>query len=142
LTEAILELVDRVLITLDAQGNVVDMNRAARRVLDLPPGANDHRDACQLLGRIIDPDLLCDDLPDSDAFREIMCRDISKGGIAFYLDERPDFELVVLDLGRGGAARLFTAKVMHVRHAEVDGEEKYLVGCQFTGRVVGRGEAK
>ena len=76
------------------------------------------------------------ELPPQTKFFEVECKDISAGGIAFYLDRPPDFENVVVALGRPPAQTHFTARVVRIATLRRDGKRCYLIGCRFTGRVV------
>jgi PAS domain S-box-containing protein len=74
-------------------------------------------------------------LPSKNRFIEVRCEDISAGGIAFYLGRRPDFTTLVVTLGRPPAESHFSARVVRVVKATLEGRGVYLVGCRFTGRV-------
>jgi PAS domain S-box-containing protein len=74
-------------------------------------------------------------LPTRREFFEVDCRDLSLGGIAFFLDRPPHFESLVVALGRPPALSYFTAHVVHIAHMEQDGRTRYLVGCRFLARV-------
>jgi PAS domain S-box-containing protein len=68
-------------------------------------------------------------------FFEVDCWDISLGGIAFFLDRPPDFQTLVVSLGRPPALNHFTAQVVRVARMEQHGRMRYLVGCRFLERV-------
>jgi hypothetical protein len=74
-------------------------------------------------------------LPSRNHFVEVECRDISAGGIALVLSEPPDFEDLVVALGKPPDESHFTSKVVRVEELEERGGTRYLVGCRFTGRV-------
>lgn len=74
-------------------------------------------------------------LPTRRQFVDVECRDISAGGIAFVLDEVPDFRDLVVALGRSPQLTHFTATVARTCEIEDLGRKRYLVGCRFTGRV-------
>lgn len=74
-------------------------------------------------------------LPARKDFFAVEFRDISAGGISFYLDQRPDFEYLVVVLGRAPEENYFAAQVVRVVNEELDGRQRILVGCRFTGRV-------
>jgi hypothetical protein len=74
-------------------------------------------------------------IPARKDFREIECRDISAGGIAFYMDLPPDFDSLVVALGREPDQSFFTAKVVRVEKTQRNGQGRYLLGCRFLGRV-------
>ncbi|MDZ7619253.1 MAG: PAS domain S-box protein [Patescibacteria group bacterium] len=79
--------------------------------------------------------LIGDQLPPRNRFFEVVCEDISAGGIAFYLDTPPDFKRVVVGLGQSPQLTFFTATIARVAEKEVDGRRQFLVGCRFTGRI-------
>jgi len=74
-------------------------------------------------------------LPTPDDFYDVVCRDISAGGFAFVLDRPPEFESLVVELGLGDSASRFIGQVVRVLPLTEEGEEGYLVGCRFTGRI-------
>lgn len=74
-------------------------------------------------------------LPTMGDFFKVDCRDISGGGISFYLDSPPDFDTLVVAIGRRSAPAHFAARIAHVAKVEHTGRTQYLVGCQFTERV-------
>lgn len=73
--------------------------------------------------------------PAKRLFFEVECKDISAGGIAFYMNRLPDFDTVVLALGKPPIEDYFTARVMRVARTEEQGRIRYLVGCRFLGRI-------
>jgi PAS domain S-box-containing protein len=76
-----------------------------------------------------------DRVPRQEEFFEVECRDISAGGMAFVMNRPPDFQKLVVELGRPPASNQLTAKVVRLQPLERDGEEEYLIGCQFIERV-------
>jgi hypothetical protein len=72
-------------------------------------------------------------VPKTAEFREVLCQDISSGGIAFYWPEAPEFEHVVVGLGAEPKLYL-TARVAHSGPC-ADRSLGHLVGCRFLGRV-------
>lgn len=74
-------------------------------------------------------------LPPRKKFFDVECKDISAGGIAFFLDRAPDFDTLVVALGRPPGERFFSARVVRVAKTDHQGRTRYLVGCRFTGRV-------
>lgn len=74
-------------------------------------------------------------MPPRKEFFPVECNDISAGGISFLYDRRPDFEYLVVALGRPPEETFFTAHVVRVAQEEKEGKTRYLVGCRFTGRV-------
>jgi GAF domain-containing protein len=74
-------------------------------------------------------------LPGEDDFFEVECEDISAGGIAFHLSRPPDFETLVIALGKPPRQSYVSAQVVRCVTTERDGVPGYLVGCSFTGKV-------
>ena len=74
-------------------------------------------------------------LPESEQFFAVRCVEISAGGIAFILDESPDFRYVVVSLDTGVSRGHFTALVVRTTPFEEGGVTRYRVGCKFIGRV-------
>ena len=73
-------------------------------------------------------------LPEEDAFREVRCHDISRGGFSFLWSKPPDFEFVVVSLGKGSHRISLTARV--VRSSPSPGlQDDFLVCCEFLDRV-------
>ena len=73
-------------------------------------------------------------LPARRKFYEVECEDISAGGMGFYMNRPPDFDALVVALGRPPDESFLTARVIRVMKVERDGQRRYLVGCRFTGR--------
>lgn len=74
-------------------------------------------------------------LPGRDDFYPVHCKDISSGGIAFYAEEPPNFETLIVALGRPPYLSRFMARVAYVEQARSATGASYLVGCQFTERL-------
>jgi hypothetical protein len=55
--------------------------------------------------------------------------------LAFYLGQAPQFETLIVALGRGSDLCHFAARVVRVHQEQRDQGPAYLVGCRFTGRV-------
>jgi PAS domain S-box-containing protein len=75
-------------------------------------------------------------IPSRREFFEVRCKDISGSGIAFFLNFLPEFEDLVVGLGRLPALNYFTARVMRVARVEQEGRTSYLVGCRFVARAL------
>jgi len=73
-------------------------------------------------------------MPLRKEFFPVECRDISAGGISFVTEQRPDFEELVVILGRAPAESYFSARVVRVSQ-ETRGKKLFVVGCKFIGRV-------
>jgi len=80
-------------------------------------------------------------MPQRDEFFEVVCEDISAGGVSFYLPQRPQFERLVVALGKPPALTYFTADVVRVAEKDVDGQRRFSLGCRFTGRIRWEGPA-
>lgn len=65
-------------------------------------------------------------------FREMVCSDISRGGISFFLDTSPDFDELAIELKTGSNRMIVLARI--VGHEPVKGLPAVLVRCQFTGK--------
>lgn len=78
-----------------------------------------------------------DKLPDRKKFFEVVCQDISAGGISFLLDNEPLFKRVVVALGKPPRLSFFVAEIVRVQPQDVEGKEKWLIGCRFCGRIKG-----
>lgn len=74
-------------------------------------------------------------LPRKNDFYEVECKDISAGGISFYLDNPPDFQTLVVVLGLAPGLSYFTARVARVVEERINDRVRHVVGCRFIGRV-------
>jgi len=67
-------------------------------------------------------------------FQDVLCKDLSMGGISFYLAEQPDFEHLVIQLGR--ATQQITARAEVLGCMPIPELRPYwLVRCRFIDRV-------
>jgi len=73
-------------------------------------------------------------LPARRKFYEVECEDLSAGGMGFYMNRPPDFDTLVVALGRPPEESFLTARVVRVMKVEQSGQRRYLVGCRFMGR--------
>jgi hypothetical protein len=117
-----------------------------QQVLEHLRGLPSSSDGSELSGRYPYPRVLLiapylgSALPDESRFAMVPCHDISTTGISFYWPRRPAFDYVVVGLGEepGGVKKpnvtYYTARVEHVRAVD-SASGKYLLGCQFIGRV-------
>jgi hypothetical protein len=67
------------------------------------------------------------------SFREVLCNDISVGGISFFWPTRPHFARVYIALGGKPNLTWIKARVCHYRKTDRK-EGAYLVGCEFLVR--------
>ena len=74
-------------------------------------------------------------LPAAEDFFSVQCRDLSSGGVSFYLDAAPQFDRLVVALGVPPDLRYLSARVVHVQEVHLNGFPKHLVGCRFDQRV-------
>ena len=75
-------------------------------------------------------------LPPIAEFYEVLCHDISTGGISFFTSAMPSTSLVVIALGTKPPHIYMRARLVHYKRQDTDGEPKYLLGCQFIGRTL------
>jgi hypothetical protein len=74
-------------------------------------------------------------LPRAKDFFPVECRDLSVGGVAFYLADPPPFENLIVALGTTKHRKHYRARVMRVQTLEEGGRKRIVVGCRFTERV-------
>jgi len=75
------------------------------------------------------------ELPGADGFEQVLCNDISMGGISFYLNRRPDTEQVVISLGTARNLTFMVLQVKSFRLAFTNGQRCFRIGCQFVRRL-------
>lgn len=82
------------------------------------------------------------DLPPTAEFYEVLCYDISEGGVSFLAPAMPKTASVVVALGTRQPHIYLTARLVHFRKLSGEFAGQYLIGCQFTGRtmIVGGGQ--
>jgi len=85
----------------------------------------------QLIAPIVDGTL-----PDRGKFKHLPCHDISSGGFAFVSPGPPASDAFVVALGNPPNLTYLMSQVAHVTRIEQDGQRMYLIGCNYTGRVV------
>jgi diguanylate cyclase (GGDEF)-like protein len=73
--------------------------------------------------------------PEPDVFTEVLFQDISSTGFSYVLDEKPDYELVLLVWGTGSGRTYMTASVEYCANVGTSREPSFLVVCRFTARV-------
>jgi hypothetical protein len=71
--------------------------------------------------------------PDADEFVTVQCRDISSGGISFFADQRPAFEMCVIRLCGAGQPKYLTARIKRTAESSHPEHGPYVVGCKFLG---------
>ena len=74
-------------------------------------------------------------VPAPERFYEVLCGDISGGGISFYLDHRPEFDELVVALGQPPEVIYVAGRVAHVKPVVRGGAVMFRVGCSFSHRV-------
>ena len=74
------------------------------------------------------------EMPSLGDFRTVPCEDVSCGGIAIILKDKPEAEEYVVGLGKGRNLTYLCARVLHTQETVHKGQMRYGVGCQFTGR--------
>ncbi|HEY2411691.1 MAG TPA: hypothetical protein VGI40_05590 [Pirellulaceae bacterium] len=75
-------------------------------------------------------------LPPTSAFVEALCHDISEDGFSFLSAAMPSSTSLVVALGTRPPHLYMTARVAHFTRCDTVCGEKYIVGCQFTGRAM------
>ncbi|WP_347246512.1 PilZ domain-containing protein [Thermogutta sp.] len=73
--------------------------------------------------------------PDPGDFFPVRCRDISRGGFSFYLNERPDFTELMALVSDNHKCIYLMAQVVYVRELENHDKGRFLVGCRFLSRL-------
>jgi hypothetical protein len=74
-------------------------------------------------------------VPKPHDFFDVECCDLSRGGMAFYLPAAPDFNELLVVLGRKHELMFLRAEVCNVQEMASNGSFRYRVGCRFTGRL-------
>jgi PAS domain S-box-containing protein len=77
------------------------------------------------------------ELPHEDQFFVVECRNIGARGIAFFLDNPPNSRTYIVELGNGPHVIYLSAEVKHATLSRSAEKDRYLVGCQFGGRITG-----
>ena len=73
--------------------------------------------------------------PRPEEFLPVECKDISAGGIGFFMEKEPPFRHLVVALGEGSATSYFLAEIVRVRPVDRQGQKIYQIGCKFMGRI-------
>ncbi len=73
-------------------------------------------------------------MPLAGDFFEVDCCDISAGGLSFFLDRVPDFDKLIVALGKPPAVTHFAAQVARYAEKVNNGQRQFLIGCRFLGR--------
>lgn len=75
-------------------------------------------------------------IPADDSFWPVQCRDLSRGGIAFYSTVKPTCPSLVVCLGSvGDSSCIIACRVVHCASVGDDSEPNFLVGCEFVERL-------
>jgi len=73
--------------------------------------------------------------PDLSDFSEIQCNDIAAGGFSFISDSPPVSDCYVVALGCPPKFTFLTAQIAHVTRVQHEGQRRFLIGCNYAGRV-------
>jgi diguanylate cyclase (GGDEF)-like protein len=73
--------------------------------------------------------------PEEAGFQEVLCTDLSPGGFAYLVDERPAHRRLIVELGTGGNRKYLVAVVKNCVRVASEAGEQFRVGCMFTGRL-------
>ena len=75
-------------------------------------------------------------IPSKESFETIEARDLSQGGLAFYATTAPPDRWLIIRLAdESGIDRFLTAKIVRCEKDYDDDEKRFIVGCEFTGRL-------
>ena len=72
---------------------------------------------------------------EDDSFHEVVCRDISIGGLSFWTATYPKTKHLVVRLVGGASLTHMLMEVRHVTEKETDHGPQFLVGCMFLKRL-------
>jgi hypothetical protein len=75
------------------------------------------------------------ELPTPESFNIVQCCDLSGDSISYFVEHRPDYETIVISVGRTVHELFVVAKVDTVRAACKYGAAGYVVQCQFLKRL-------
>jgi len=84
----------------------------------------------QLIAPIID-----NQPPDPSSFREVMCRDISSGGVSFLSRVKLTHDRWVIAFGTPPLLTYVTAEIVHQTPMMIDNKPQIVIGCRYTGRI-------
>lgn len=73
-------------------------------------------------------------MPGLGDFQRVPCDNVSGSGIAFYLEQKPAVDEYVVALGSTPDLTYLCARVVHSQRVPRQGQLRYRVGCQLTGR--------
>jgi hypothetical protein len=71
--------------------------------------------------------------PESHEFFPVQCRDISSGGISFFLDRTPTYEMIVIRLAGPAESRYLTARIKRTTPSGNLEYGRHVIGCKFLG---------
>jgi diguanylate cyclase (GGDEF)-like protein len=71
----------------------------------------------------------------NESFQEVLCRDLSTGGFAYLVPERPDYKRLVVELGAGKDRKYVVAVVKNCVRVGSGADGPFRVGCMFAGRL-------
>ncbi len=75
------------------------------------------------------------ELPTSDQFQPVQCRDITARGLSFVSPNKPEYDAVVFALGSGQSLRYIAAQIDGLSTASLGDWQGWVVSCRFTQRV-------
>lgn len=73
-------------------------------------------------------------MPAAEDFSHVQCYDISAGGFSYYLPEAPNYDYLILALGRAPFTFVI-ARAVHFETVETERGKQYLVGCRFLRKI-------
>jgi len=74
-------------------------------------------------------------LPNRANFIPVRCRDLSAGGISFFLDSKPQFRNIVVELGVPPEQKYMAAEIVRIEETVENGKTCYVAGCSFRGHL-------
>jgi len=76
-----------------------------------------------------------DVIPHLAHFFPVKCRDLSRGGISFYLEFEPSFDRFIVMICNGDRTEYVLGEVVHLQELPADSPDRYLVGCRLIKKV-------
>lgn len=112
-----------------------------REILETPPGAPDNAPRTLRAPRqeVVAPQWIAPyngrEFPQESQFREALCLNISRSGIAMVLTVRPDWKHAIVGLNLGPLRKYMAATVVRKTPIQFDGRRHFLVGLRFDGPI-------
>ena len=75
-----------------------------------------------------------EELPRAEQFVQVLCDNVSTGGMGFYWPQKPEFTQICVLLGLPPQVEVIVAQVLHAR-PDHGPRGEWLVGCRFLERI-------